>query len=285
MSRVAFLGLGAMGRRMAARLHTAGHAVTVFNRSGVSPELAALPLTPAPSPAAAADGADLVIAMVADDDASRAVWCGAGGAVATLRPQTLVIESSTLTPSWVTELERSVRQAGAEFLDAPVVGSLPQAEAGALLYLIGGRAEAVARARPILAALGSGFHHLGETPAGATAKLLVNTLFATQVAVLAELIAVARRSGLDAAQLVQLLGALPVISPAAKVAAAAMVSARFEPLFPIALVRKDLAYALTLAASAGASVPLSQRVAELFAQAVERGLAGENITAVCKLYS
>lgn len=284
MSRIAFLGLGAMGRRMAARLHAAGHDVVVFNRSGVSPGSAALPMTVAASPAAAADGAEIVISMVLDDAASREVWLGAQGAAAVLRPQTLAIESSTLTPSWVTALAQALRAAGADFLDAPVVGSLPQAEAGALVYLIGGAAEVVERARSVLAATGGAVHHLGATPAGATAKLLVNTLFGAQVAMVGELLGVARRAGLDAARMVEVLGALPVTSPAAKAAAAAMVSARFEPLFPIALVRKDLGYALAAAAGAGASVPIAHRIAELFTKACERGLGGENITAVCKLY-
>lgn len=283
MSRIAFLGLGAMGRRMALRLHSAGHDVVVYNRSGVPPGLASL-LTAAASPAVAAAGAELVISMVSEDAASRAVWLGVEGAAAALRPGAVAIESSTLSPSWVTTLAMKVREAGAEFLDAPVLGSLPQAEAGALIYLIGGPAEVSERVRPVLSALGGTLHHLGETPAGATAKLLVNTLFATQVAVLGELLAVARRTGLAAHRLTEVLATLPVTSAAAKGAAAAMVSARFEPQFPIALVRKDLGYALAMATGAGASAPVTQRIAEQFTHASERGLDLENITAVCKLY-
>lgn len=285
MSRIAFLGLGAMGRRMAARLVAAGHDVVVFNRSGVPRSIAALRATLAASPAEAADGADAIIAMVTDDVASRAIWLGAGGAVSRLRPGAVAIESSTLTPSWVRALGQAVRGGGAEFLDAPVVGSLPQAEAGTLVHLLGGTAEVVERARPLLSAMGGSLHHIGETPAGATAKLLVNTLFGAQVALIGELLGLARRGGLSAARLVDVLGALPMTSPAVKVAAAAMVSARFEPLFPIELVAKDLCYALALAADVGATVPITQRVEELFAQAVARHLGSENITAVYKLYA
>lgn len=284
MSRIAFLGLGAMGRRMAVRLHGAGHDVVVYNRSGVPPGLAS-PLTAAASPAVAAAGAELVISMVSDDAASRAVWLGAEGAAGALRPGAVAIESSTLTPSWVTTLGMKIRETGAEFLDAPVLGSLPQAEAGALIYLIGGPAEVSERVRPVLSALGGTLHQLGETPAGATAKLLVNTLFATQVAVIGELLAVARRTGLAAHCLAEVLATLPVTSAAAKGAAAAMVSARFEPLFPIALVRKDLGYALAMATGAGASAPVTQCISDQFTNASKRGLDRENITAVCKLYT
>lgn len=285
MSRIAFLGLGAMGRRMAARLIAAGHDVVVFNRSGVPQSIATLQATPAASPAEAADGADAVIAMVTDDAASKAVWLDAGGAASALRPGAVAIESSTLTPCWVTALGQAVRGVGAEFLDAPVVGSLPQAEAGSLVYLVGGAAEVVEHTRPLLSAIGGALHHIGETPAGAMAKLLANTLFGAQVALIGELLGVARRGGLDASRLVDVLGALPVTSPAAKLAAAAMVRARLEPLFPVALAHKDLRYALALAADVGAAVLVTQRVEELFAQAVARGLGSENITAVYKLYA
>ncbi|MEM7786339.1 MAG: NAD(P)-dependent oxidoreductase [Bacteroidota bacterium] len=195
---VSILGLGAMGARMAARLLAAGHAVNVWNRT---PERAA-PLVDAgarlgASPRDAASGAEVVISMVTDDAAARAVWTGPEGAVFGLGPGAVAVESSTLTPAAVAELAEAVTEAGAVFLDAPVAGSRPQAEAGALVYLVGGDAQAVERVRPLFDVLGGAVHHVGPTGQGAAVKLAVNALFATQVAAVAELLAMLQASGVD----------------------------------------------------------------------------------------
>lgn len=289
--RIAFLGLGAMGRRMARRLIDAGHDVTVWSRSAPLDAPPVLTARAAPSPAAAARGADVVVSMVTDDEASRAVW-GDGsdggderaGALAALGRGALAIECSTLSPARVVELGEHVQAAGGLFLDAPVVGSRPQAEAGALVFLGGGEPRAFEAARPVFVALGQAAHHLGPTPSGALAKLVVNALFGTQVAALAELFGFARRSGLEPSTLGAALATLAVSSPAANAAASGMLAGRFEPMFPVTLVEKDLRYALAAAEAAGASTPLTGRVHHAFAEAAARGLGGENLTAVSKLY-
>jgi 3-hydroxyisobutyrate dehydrogenase len=283
--RIAFLGLGAMGRRMATRLVEAGHDVVVWSRSGVPAEAPALHERGVKSPRAAADGADVVIAMVTDDEASRAVWEDPEhGALLGLRTGAIAIESSTLTPAWVRTLAEHVRAAGAEWLDAPVMGSRPQAEAGALVHLVGGEAAAVERARPVLEAIGSAVLHVGPTPAGAMTKLIANALFGVQVAVLAELLGLASKAGLDGATMVEALGRLPVTSPAAKAAAMGMLADRFEPMFPTSLVAKDLRYTVETAKAADAPLPVVDGVKALFEDAIARELGGENLTAVAKLY-
>ncbi|HEU4406700.1 MAG TPA: NAD(P)-dependent oxidoreductase [Polyangiaceae bacterium] len=283
--RIAFLGLGAMGRRMAGRLVDAGHDVVVWSRSGVPDDAPRLRGREAPSPRAAAEGAGVVVSMVADDEASKAVWDDPrAGALAALGAGALAIESSTLTPARVAELGGRVRSAGAQFLDAPVVGSRPQADAGALVYLVGGEPDAVDRARPLLAALGRAVHHVGPTPAGSLAKLVANALFGVQIAAVAELLGFAARARLDAAGLLEALGDLPVLSPAAKLAAGGMLAGRFEPMFPAALAEKDFRYALAAAEAVGGRLPVTGRVREIFEHAVARGLGGENLTAVAKLY-
>ena len=145
MSKVAFLGLGAMGSRMAANLLKAGHAVTVWNRSPAAAEaLVASGARKASSPMAAAESADFVFAMVCDDDASQNVWLDStNGALAGMHPGAVAIESSTLTPEWIRELSEHFRAKGISLLDAPVSGSRPQAEAAQLVYLIGGDAKAL----------------------------------------------------------------------------------------------------------------------------------------------
>ena len=283
--RIGWLGLGAMGRRMARRLIAAGHDVTVWSRSGAPPELPELRERFRKTPREAVTDVDVAIAMVTDDEASRRVWLDPrDGALAGLSRGALVVESSTISPAWALALASNVVAHGASFLDAPVVGSRPQADAGALVYLVGGRAEDVARARPVLSAMGNAVHPMGATPNGALAKLAVNTLFSAQVALLGELIEASRRSGLDVGVLLEMMATLPVSSPAAKVAGAAILMRRFEPMFPIALVAKDLRYALAAAHGSGASLPLTERVVEILERAVAHGFEAENITAVAKLH-
>lgn len=285
MTKVAVLGLGAMGRRMVRRLAAAKLELVVWSRSGAPSDLADLGLRVASSPRDAATGADLVLSMVTDDPASRAVWLTPDvGAIEGVGHGTLAIECSTLTPEWVVALRAQVEAKGARFLDAPVVGSRPQAEAGALVHLVGGDATDLERARPVLAAMSNAIHHLGATPAGAVAKLAANSLFGVQVALVGELLGFARAAGLDPKRLVGALGGLPILSGAAKVAADAMLADKFAAMFPIELVAKDFRYAAQAAEGAGAHVPLTRQAGEVFAAAAASGLGAENITAVAKHY-
>ena len=284
-SSVSILGLGAMGARMAARLLAAGHPVTVWNRT---PE-AAGPLRDqgaavAPTPREAAAAGDIVVSIVRDDEASRAVWSGPDGALAGLPPGTVAVESSTLTPERIREWAEQVASAGAVPLDAPVVGSRPQAEAGALAYLVGGDGEALERARPVFGVLGGAVHHVGPVGQGAAMKLAVNALFALQVAACAELVHFLRRAGIEPERAVEVLGALPVTSPAAGAALGAIAARRFDPLFPVALVEKDLRYAQDAAESVGAALPLASAGADVFAQAQAAGYGDLNVTGVARLY-
>ncbi len=284
--RIAILGLGAMGSRMATRLLRAGHAVTVYNRSSAPIDaLMAAGAIRGPTPRLAAVGAEFVISMVRDDKASRAIWCDdSEGAVIGLRRDAIAIESSTLTPNWVGELAPLIHATGATFLDAPVVGSRPQAENGQLIHLVGGNKYVVERARDIFAIIGGAAHHVGPIGAGATLKLAVNTLFGTQVAVLAEMLALLRCSSCDPAVIAEVLAALPITSPAAK-GALSMIQAKADaPLFPIDLVEKDFAYTLNHARAASLTLPVTAAVHERFASAKAGGLAESNITAVARLY-
>ncbi len=284
---IAVLGLGAMGSRMARRLLDAGYPLSVYNRDASRADaLVDAGARRGQTPAEAATGAEIVIAMLKGDDASREVWLGEHGALRALAPGALAIESSTLTPSWVRELERAVVDAEASLLDAPVAGSRPQADAGQLIYLLGGREGDVARARPVLEQLGGALHHVGPScGAGATFKLIVNALFASQAAVVAELLGFAGSAGLDVGATAALLGELPVTSPAARGLAGAMAAGSFAPLFPIDLVEKDLRYADDAARSAGAELPTVNAVHALFRRAAVAGHGGDNISGVMQLFS
>ena len=286
MSKIAFLGLGAMGSRMAPRLIAAGHDLTVWNRSeGKTGALVELGAQAAETPRAAAMGADLVIAMLRDDGASASVWRDPEtGALAGMIPGAVAIECSTITVGHARSLAKACETAGCAFLDAPLAGSRPQAEAGRLIFLVGGPAATLERARPALMAMGGAVHHLGDAGAGAAAKLMVNALFGVQLAAVAELIGFARRSGVDAARAVEALGETPVVSPAAKGAAQAMLARAFAPAFPIDLVSKDFGLVAQTAAEIGARLPVAEAAGAVYEQAAAQGFAADNITAVAQLY-
>ncbi len=266
---VTILGQGAMGARMADRLDAAGFSVTRWNRTGS-----------VQSPREAVEGADVALAMLRDDEASRSVWLDPeSGALGGMSEGALAIESSTLTPGFMRELGAAADERGIAFLDAPVLGSRPQVEAGALVHLLGGTEETIDRARPILEAVGGKRLHVGEIGAGASLKLIANTLFASQVALMAELLGRAASLKLDPANTVELLGATPLLSPGAQAAAGLMLARSDDPMFPVSLVRKDLGYAI-----GDAEMPVALAACSVFEQAAERGLGEANLTAVHQLY-
>jgi 3-hydroxyisobutyrate dehydrogenase len=276
-----------MGARMAARLLAADHEVTVWNRSLAKTELLGRAGAKiAGSPKAAAADAEMVIAMVRDDEASRAIWLDPrNGALAAMRRDTLAIESSTLSVSWVRELAQSAHSRGIGFLDAPVAGSRPQAEAGQLIYFVGGSAGHLERAEPILSVMGSSIHHAGPVGSGAAVKLAVNALFGIQVASVAELIGMARANGIDITRLTEIIGATPVCSPAAKAAIVSMLGGNFAPMFPVELVEKDLGYAKQAATSSGTTLPVSEAARSVMAAAIAQGYGNEHLTGVIRLYA
>lgn len=286
MNHVALIGLGAMGQRIAKNLVRAGYRMAVYNRTGGKADaIRDLGATVADSPKAAAMGSDIVLSMVTDDQASKAVWLEPRtGALAGLRSGAVAIEMSTLTPSWVAELSRAVLRAGGQFIDAPVVGSRPQAESGQLVVLAGGEERTLREIQHVLSSIAVSVHHMGPTGSGAVAKLAVNFLFATQVAAVAEMLAVVQRSGIDLSRMSGLLGELPVSSPAALGALKLMMSRTFTPQFPIDLVVKDVGYFISQARGGVTQVPVAEAVRSAYSMASNAGHGGDNISGVVRLY-
>jgi len=284
MTDIAFLGLGAMGARMALNLVAAGHSLAVWNRDASKAEaLRAAGASVAGTPAEAARRADVVIAMLRDDEASRDVWLAEDtGALGAMAAGALAIECSTLTIGWARDLSRACDAAKVRFLDAPVAGSRPQAEAGQLIFLAGGDAQALAVAEPMLKAMGGAVHHAGPSGAGAAVKLGVNALLGVQVAAMAEIIGMLGANGVDAAKAIDILGATPVASPAAKGAAASMLASAFQPMFPVELVEKDFGY-IEIAAGGG-GMPMAAAARLVMQAAMARGLGDRNLTSLVELY-
>ena len=249
MSRIAVLGLGAMGRRMAAHLLD-DHDLVVWNRTASRADaLVAKGATGAETPRDAAEGADVVITMVTDDAAARAVWLDPEtGALAGLGHDALAIECSTVTPGWVRELGAHVSEAGGRLVESPVLGTTWQADSAELVALLGGDETDRAAAAEVVDLFCKASLHIGELGQGAVFKLLVNAFFATQVAALGELLKMAEANGLDVARTFDTLKGMPVTAPKVAAVGGQMVEGMHEPGFPIDLVAKDLGYAGTIGA-------------------------------------
>ena len=282
MQRVALLGLGAMVAGMAANWLAKGFGLTVWNRTRARTQaLADKGARVATTPREAAEGADCVFAMVADDAASRAVWLGDDGALAGAKTGAVVVESSTLTPDWVRELAGHARAKGCAFLDAPVGGSRQAAASGELRFFVGGDAATLDKARPALIAIGSKIDLLGPAGAGATWKLINNQLIAAQVAALGEALDVARKAGFRPVQISSLILDGAASSPIVKMKLPSMLNGDYdEPDFALSLMLKDARYAAALAQSLGAPADLVSSAVKAFARAEAKGLGAKDIAAV-----
>jgi len=279
--KVAMLGLGTMGSGMAQNLLKAGHTVTVYNRTPAKAEaLRTAGARVAATPAEATRDAEFVIAMLADDQASRDVWFGSDGALQAARPDAILIDSSTVSPAWVSELATAAKQRGLEFLDAPVTGSRMQAAAGQLSFLVGGSDAGVAEATPVLQAMSKEIVHLGPVGSGAKLKLINNFLCGVQIASLAEGLTWIERSGLDRDKALAVLKGGAPGSPLLGAISARMESKNYEVNFLLRLMAKDLSYAETEAADEGVELSTAHVARELFDKAIAAGYGEADMSSV-----
>jgi 3-hydroxyisobutyrate dehydrogenase len=282
MRRIALLGLGTMGSRMAANWIKRGFDVTVWNRTQSKAEpLAAAGARVAKSPREAAKDANIVWAMVHDDDASRGVWLGGEGALSGIGQGAIAIESSTLSPGWIRELASLVAARGAGFLDAPVGGSKSVAAEGKLAVFVGGEAAVLEKVRPALEAIGGRILHLGPVGAGATWKLINYMMAGAQVAGAAEALKLAVAAGVDIARAAELIAGSVAASPAVIGRLPRMVERNFgEPEAALRLIAKDQRYVLDLAHSLGINLEIVAASSEIYRRAEEQGLGALDLAAV-----
>lgn len=281
--KVAFIGLGGMGSGMAKNILAAGFDLTVYSRTAAK----AAPLVGAGARAAssareAADGAQLIISMVGDDEDSRAVWLGENGVLAgTPQANCIAVECSTLSLDWVRRLSQRCRDAGLRYLDCPVTGGRAGASAGTLTLLMGGDEAAVRDAAPVLNHIGGRLVYFGAVGSATSYKLLVNLMVGVQAAGLAEALALAKKAGLEMTLVLEELCRGAAASPVVKAYAPRMAAGNHgEPIqFISRWVHKDLTYAGQLAAELGQPSPTLAAAAGLFAQSAAR-LPDSNVSAV-----
>ena len=274
MTTVAFIGLGAMGSRMAANLLEAGFELRVYNRDRAKTKaLAEKGAEVAESPAAAVKGAEFAVSIVSDDEATREVMLGANGAVGAAAKGCIIIDSSTNTPAIAREVAREAAARGGFYLDAPVSGSLKQAQGRELVFMVGGAREAFDKAQPLFAAMGRMAKHAGESGAGATVKLINNMLSGTMTAAVAEAVQIAEAAGIGRDAALEILGEGAAASRLLKSKMPMMFQRDFKPQFQLALMEKDLRYFLGMAQQLDRPTPIAALVRSQF-QAARRGSLG-----------
>jgi 3-hydroxyisobutyrate dehydrogenase len=282
---VGFVGLGLMGRPMALNLLRAGFPLVVWNRtSAKADDVVKAGARLAGSPRELAAAADVVMTIVSDPPAVEAVLFGDDGVLAGLRAGGLLVDSSTVSPALATRAAASCAERGAAFLDAPVTGGTWGAEKGELVFMIGGDAAVLERARPVLEAMGKRFFHLGPHGAGQTVKLAMNLLLALEVGALSEALSLVVRAGLPAERLVEVMQASMGRAPVLDVKAPLMIEERYAPSFPLRLMHKDLGLALDLGNRLGVPLPTAAASREVYSAV--RGASSEDLdyAAVAKFW-
>ena len=281
--RVGFLGLGTMGAAMAANLARAGFAVTAWNRSeGRAPELDGLGVARATTPADVAREADVVVVCVSDTPDVESVLFGPDGLSSGARDGQLVIDCSTIAPSATRDFSARLADLGVELVDAPVSGGSEGAQKATLTIFCGGAAEAVERARPILAAMGKTITHVGSSGSGQAVKAVNQVILAGTYLGVAEGIVLALRAGLDVGQVVEALGGGAAQSWVLANRSGRMIANDYPLGFKVALHRKDLGIALDLAREMGAELPVTELAAGFETELVADGHADDDMSALAR---
>jgi 3-hydroxyisobutyrate dehydrogenase-like beta-hydroxyacid dehydrogenase len=266
--RVAFLGLGIMGQAMATNLAKAGHEVTVWNRTpGTLVEGAGVAATPA----AAAQGAEVVWLCVSDTAAVESVLFGADGAEPSLAEGVIVADSSTISPAATVKFAERVGAKGVAWVDAPMTGSKIGARDGTLVFIVGGDEANVERLKPLFAAMGKKIFRMGETGKGQATKLVMNLQIALIFEGFAEALTLATKLGVDSQQLVSLIEATMVRSGVIEYKAPFVLQRDFTPNFPLRLMHKDIKLTLEAAKEARVKLPALETVEEIYEMATEDG--------------
>ena len=266
MAKIAFLGLGVMGGPMAAHLLRAGHDVTVFNRTAAKAEawVKAHGGQSAPTPRAAAQGAEFVMACVGNDDDLRAVCLGDDGAFAAMTAGSVFVDHTTVSAQVTRELHDAARAKGLDFVDAPVSGGQAGAENGALSIMCGGAQDAFARAEPVMAAYARVARLMGESGAGQIAKMMNQICIAGVLQGLSEALHFGEKAGMDGRAVVEVISQGAAGSWQMQNRHATMLEGGFDHGFAVDWMRKDLGICLSAADELGASLPLTALVDQFY---------------------
>jgi len=261
---VGLIGLGLMGRPMAANLLKAGHDLTVWNRTASRcDELVAQGAKRGATPREVAAACEVVLTIVSDPPALESVLWGEAGVFAGLRRGSVLIESSTVTPNLEKRAAAAAASLGAEFLEAPVTGGTWGAEKGELVFMVGGEEATLKRVEPVLGIKGKRWFHLGPVGNGQTVKLAMNLLLDLEVEAFAEALALVTRAGVAGEKLVEVMQSSMGRSGVLDIKAPMMLKGEYKPSFPLRLMHKDVGLALDLANQLGVPLPAAAAAREV----------------------
>jgi 3-hydroxyisobutyrate dehydrogenase-like beta-hydroxyacid dehydrogenase len=266
--RVAFLGLGIMGRSMATNLAKAGHEVAVWNRSAGKDVEGARSAT---SPADAAKGVEVVWMCLSDTKAVESVLFGENGVEQSLTSGMIIADSSTISYSATLRFAERVKSRGVDYVDAPMTGSKIAAEGGTLIFMVGGDEAVLACLQPLFDAMGKQVFHMGETSKGQATKLAMNLQIAMIYEGFAEAVTLAAKLGVDVEKLLPLIQASMVRSGVVEYKAPFILKRDFSPNFPLRLMLKDIRLALAAAKESRVRLPGLEAVEEVYDVAAEEG--------------
>ncbi|HKW95049.1 MAG TPA: NAD(P)-dependent oxidoreductase [Methylomirabilota bacterium] len=274
MTTLGFVGLGAMGARMARRLLDAGYRLWGYNRTASkAADLVTAGMTLAAAPREVAANAEAVFTMVTDDAALEAVTRGPDGILAGMRAGSILIEMSTVSPVVIEALAGAVAERGGALLDAPVSGSPATLEAGQLSFMVGGDAAVLDRARPFLLAIGPVITHVGPAGLAKSMKIAVNQVLAVQMLAFSESVLLAEKAGVERERAVEVLVKSVVASPMVKYRGPFVLGMPEEAWFDVDMMQKDLRLALDMARARGVTMPSVSLTHELLTAAKSLGLA------------
>lgn len=282
--KIGFIGLGTMGGPMAGRLIEAGYRLKVHNRTRRrEEELAALGAERADSPAACAEGCDVVFTMVADTPDVEAVVLGEAGAAGSMARGSALIDMSTIAPAATREIAAALSERGVNMLDAPVSGGSEGAERGTLSIMVGGESAVLERLRPLLSVLGSTITHVGPNGAGQVAKAVNQVIIAGTYAAVAEGMALAQAAEIDVDATLAAVGGGAAGSWVLANRARNMLDGRYPLGFRTRLHRKDLGIALEAGREAGVSMPVAAYVEQLETSLIKRGFGDEDVSNIARV--
>ena len=288
---IGFIGLGLMGSRMAQNLLTAGFHLTVWNRTQAKAEpLIRAGAMWAGSPEDVSAKADVLVTIVSDPAALEEVLFGnsrrnQAGALEALRPGSVLVDSSTVSPDLARRVAAECAQRRVDFLDAPVTGGTWGAEKGELVFMIGGKAEVLERVKPVLEPMGKKYFLLGPNGAGQTVKLAMNLLLALEVDALVEALAVVTASALPAERLIEVLQSSMGRSPLLDVKTPLILKNQFPASFPLRLMHKDLRLALELAREHGVKLPAAEAAYSTYTAVKDASKDDPDFSAIARFWA
>ncbi|MFC5357600.1 3-hydroxyisobutyrate dehydrogenase [Azospirillum himalayense] len=290
MARIAFIGLGNMGRPMCENLTKAGHDVVGYDVVAAARDAYAAGGRVAATLAEALGDADTVISMIPTGKHVRAAFEGEGGVLAHARPGTMLIDCSTIDVESARAVSKAAAEAGFVMVDAPVSGAVPAAQAGTLTFMVGGTAEGFERARPVLAAMGPRIFHVGASGNGVALKICNNMMAGMSMVAISEVFALAEKLGLDHQTVYDVMTvssgncwALQSYCPVPGPVPASPANRDYQPGFAAAMMLKDMRLSQNAAATSGAATPLAGSAAALYQMLVEHGHGNKDFSAVFAL--